>query len=320
MKLNGINANKQLFLSNPQRIFQSLAWVALAILALPTVIGSYLALKKAVEVWSKSEKADTEKTDAFVSGRLKSVNDEEDEEDFSILPTSLPLIAPIEEKKELYKAAISQFCTSACLGSRSVEAYFDYLDSTERDFHYNMNLLPNLEFTLPELKYLLQTIAKEVEEKSPSLIFMPFLLAGSMFREQHIVVAVINTAKQQIEYFDPKGGDSSMGRSLAQNKMSAQDFLENLSRAAFPNKEPAIIRNANGPQSFWNKVDCGVHVLDFIQTRLYTDLEQSGKPNYFNTFLSSDAERLRKEMAGTLQARLTAMSDSDFLDRPFARA
>ncbi|MGL4540183.1 MAG: Ulp1 family isopeptidase [Candidatus Rhabdochlamydia sp.] len=222
----------------------------------------------------------------------------------------LPIQTPLEQKEDLYEQAILQFQKTAdCLGSRSAEAYFDYLKSTEKtlSFHFNMDLLHNVDLTSD---VFLKRIKEETElarqEKSP-LIFVPFLLEKNLVHEQHIVVAVINTTKHQIEYFDPKGNQlysifgSVVDRNLAQWNMSVQEFLKSLSQSVFSKEESSIIRNINGPQPLWDKINCGAHVLNFIQIRMYTDFAQSDKhPDYFKTSLSSDAKQLRQAMANTL--------------------
>lgn len=419
MIANPINNNdKQSFQFKSFRIVQSLGWVVLVILALPTVIGSCFAWKKLVAIWDKNERPDTEVTNLlvsnalgktttesllknwaekapegekrlvakgrmlrFLSGKTKtltlsylnlsSLPDVFHDKRFSELkelnlignplatlpstlqhhnltaliklqPSSLresenaiacapneegfddlenevvPVQTPLEQKEDLYEQAIRQFQkTTDCLGSRSAEAYFDYLKSTETEktltektlgFHFNMDLLYNVDLTSD---IFLKRIKEETElarkGKSP-LIFVPFLLEKTLVHEQHIVVAVINTTKQQIEYFDPKGNQcyaifgSLVDRNLAQWGMSTQKFLNHLSLSVFPKEEPLIIRNINGPQPLLcDKINCGVHVLNFIQIRMYTDFPQSDKhPNYFKTSLSSDAKQLRQAMANTL--------------------
>ncbi len=222
----------------------------------------------------------------------------------------LPMQTLLEQKEDLYEQAILQFQKTAdCLGSRSAEAYFDYLKSTEKtlSFHFNMDLLHNVDLTSD---VFLKRIKEETElarqEKSP-LIFVPFLLEKNLVHEQHIVVAVINTTKHQIEYFDPKGNQlysifgSVVDRNLAQWNMSVQEFLKSLSQSVFSKEESSIIRNINGPQPLWDKINCGAHVLNFIQIRMYTDFVQSDKhSDYFKTSLSSDAKQLRQAMANTL--------------------
>ncbi len=222
----------------------------------------------------------------------------------------LPIQTPLEQREDLYEQAILQFQkTTDCLGSRSAEAYFDYLKSTEKTlgFHFNMDLLHNIDLTSDAfLKRIKEETEIAKQEKSP-LIFVPFLLEKNLVHEQHIVVAVINTSKHQIEYFDPKGNQlysifgSVVDRNLAQWNMSVQEFLKNLSQSVFSKEESSIFRNINGPQPLWDKVNCGVYVLDFIQIRMYTDFVQSDKhPHYFKTSLSKDANQLRQEMANTL--------------------
>lgn len=425
------NFNNYSFLSRPVKVVQSLAWVALAILALPTVVGSYLALKKAVAVWSKNERSDTEIVHAFaekvlikkttedllhewtekspqgedrlvakqrildfftnqsdyldLSGlhlsslpncfdderfqKLKRIDvfnnqflvnlpptiknldvhivfehsgwramldpeqieelvqnsdspvgeDSGIDDDFGFIdqePLSQSALhqSQIKNKKELYKAAIAEFRTSNYLGTRSAEAYFDYLKSTGHGFYFNMDLLHSV---VPDFDVFLTRVKAEIEQakqENVSLVFVPFLLAGNAFREQHIVVGVINTAQQQIECFDPKGNQfysvfgSLSDRNLPHWNMPSQDFLKNLAVAIFPDKkDPSVIRNINGPQSLMNRMNCGAHALDFIQTRLYTDLIQSNDPNYFETSLRSNGAQLREEMAATLEARLATI-------------
>jgi hypothetical protein len=310
--------NKQLFLSAPLKIIHSLAWVGLAILALPTVVGSYLALKKAVSVWSKNERSDTNAAHQ-VAGKVLTKRTTEDLleeffEELEPLDSTKPALSPEAinrlEKRKLYEAAISQFRSAGRLGTCSAEAYFDYLKSTGHGFYFKTDLLYPI---APKLNDFLEGIKQEIQaadRENVSLVFVPFLLAKNLVHEQHIVVAVVNTAKQQIEYFDPKGNwfysvfGNLVERNLPQWNIPSQEFLENLSTAAFPNKEkPSIIRNINGPQSLINKVDCGAHALDFIQTRLYTDFRQSDYPNYFETSLSSNAKQLREQLAATLEER-----------------
>lgn len=66
MTINQI-INKQSFIFKPLKIIQSLGWVAVAILALPTVIGSYFAWKKLAAIWSKKERPGTQKIDQVAS-------------------------------------------------------------------------------------------------------------------------------------------------------------------------------------------------------------------------------------------------------------
>jgi hypothetical protein len=211
---------------------------------------------------------------------------------------------PLEKERELYEQAIWQFKGSNCLGSNSAEAYFNYLEKTESSpgFYFNMDLLHNVGLTsdgfLERVKEGVDTAKKE----SAPLVFVPFLLAGNYFREQHIVVAVINLKDEKIEYFDPKGNRfySIFGdRNLEQENISAQTFLEKLSKAIFPDKSPEIIRNINHPQSLWNRADCGAHVLEFIEKRLSSDSLEQAASN-----LSLDGRQLRDELANTLQNTL----------------
>ncbi|PWU15323.1 MAG: hypothetical protein C5B45_02815 [Chlamydiae bacterium] len=314
MKINPIN-NKQTFIFKSLKTIQSLGWVAVAILALPTVIGSYFAWKKLVAIWSKKERSDTQKTDQVAS---KALHTEDDFEDFSIIGMTLNedyvTKTPQEEKEALYEDAIKQFEGVDCLGSRSAEAYIDYLKNTEQnlDFHFDTSLLYGSGLNLQKF---LTRITTKIEEaglfsKKRGLVFVPFLLERNLFHEQHAVVAVIDMGKQQVEYFDPKGNlfysifGSLVDRNLPQN-VPTQEFLEKLSGISFPGEKPSIIRNINGPQSLFNKVDCGAHVLDFVQTRMFTNFIPSGRyPNYFETSLSSNGKQLRQEMAATLQSRL----------------
>lgn len=409
MTINPIN-NKQSFIFKPLKIVQSLGWVAVAILALPTVIGSYFAWKKLAAVWSEKERPDTQKTAEVASetlipkttegllrdwverapthedrltaqerilsfledpadlldlsnlnlSSLPSIFEDKrfsklqeinlignsfigslfignksirtifkespfksslslDKEDFVDLltkeSTKKPLPTLLELKREQYERAIAQFKTPGCLGPCSAEAYLDYLKNTEKNlgFYFNTNLLYN---TGIELDKFLTNLQAEIKEAS-SLAFVPFLLAGNLLREQHIVVAVINLKDEKIEYFDPKGNQlyswlgSLADRNLAQWNIPSQKFLEKLSRSVFPHKNPSIIRNINGPQPLSNKVHCGAHALDFIQVRMNTDFTKSSNPNYFETSLSSDGEQLRSTMAATLQNRLdTGQIDS----------
>ncbi|MGL5626197.1 MAG: Ulp1 family isopeptidase [Candidatus Rhabdochlamydia sp.] len=251
--------------------------------------------------WQEPEKANQDATETF------NLNEEGFDD---IANEVLPMQTLLEQKEDLYEQAILQFQKTAdCLGSRSAEAYFDYLKSTEKtlSFHFNMDLLHNVDLTSD---VFLKRIKEETElarqEKSP-LIFVPFLLEKNLVHEQHIVVAVINTTKHQIEYFDPKGNQlysifgSVVDRNLAQWNMSVQEFLKSLSQSVFSKEESSIIRNINGPQPLWDKINCGAHVLNFIQIRMYTDFAQSDKhPDYFKTSLSSDAKQLRQAMANTL--------------------
>lgn len=398
------NYDKQSIQFKSLKIIQSLGWVVLVILALPTVVGSCFAWKKLVAIWDKNERPDIKRANLvasnalgktttesllkkwvedapedekrivaswrilrFLAGQTKTLNlthlhlrslpnifhdkrfSELEElylEDSLTLPSTLrnhnltalirfeksnkatitfnldkagfddisdeipPAQTLLEQKEDLYEQAIRQFQkTEDCLGSRSAEAYFDYLKNTEKTlgFHFNMDLLHNVDLTSNAFLQRIKEETEIAEQKEGSLIFVPFLLAKNLFHEQHIVVAVINTTKQQIEYFDPKGNRcysvlGSLDRKLSQWNMSTQDFLKNLSLSVFPEKEkPSIIRNINGPQSSWDKVNCGAYVLDFIQTRMYTDFVQSKKyPNFFETSLSLDAKQLRREMANTL--------------------
>ena len=332
MKININNNSNQSFLFKSLKVARSLGWAVVAILALPTIVGSYLAflaLKKAVEIWNRNDKPDTKKADE-VALKVFSEGDHEKnfvsvaadfEEEFVLLEEAFEenfvieapdkdcvKKTPQQEKEAFYENAIKQFKELGCLGSLSAEAYLDYLKHTERnlDFHFNTSLLYNSGI---ELDKFLASIKEEVE-KTPSLTFVPFLLAGNLLREQHIVVAVINKTSKQIEYFDPKGNQlySMFGRlidrNLAQWDIQTQQFLEKLSQAIFPDIEPKIIRNINGPQPLSNKVDCGAHALDFIQARMNSDFIQSKDSNYFETSLSSDGKKLREEMAFTLQAKL----------------
>ncbi|QZA58731.1 Ulp1 family isopeptidase [Candidatus Rhabdochlamydia porcellionis] len=300
MRINPINS-KQSFIFKPLRIIQSLGWVAVAILSLPTVIGAYFAWKKLAAIWNKHERFDTQKTNEVVSKLFLEGSENGFEEVFSEVAETA------SKESTLYEQAIHQFKGSSCLGSRSAEAYLDYLKNTEKNlgFHFNTNLLHNLGFTLNEFLTNIKAEAKDAK-----LIFVPFLLAGNLLREQHIVVAVINKTNEQIEYFDPKGNQfySIFGRlvdrNLEQWSIPTQAFLEKLSTSIFPDKEPSIIRNINGPQSLSNKVDCGVHALDFIQARMHIDFIPSKYPNYFETSLSSNGKQLRNTMAATLQSRL----------------
>ena len=297
MTINPIN-NKQSLIFKPLKIIQSLGWVAVAILTLPTVIGTYFAWKKLAAIWSKNARSDTQKTNEIAS---KIFLEDGFEEVFN------EAVEMRSKEPTFYEQAIHQFKGSNCLGSRSAEAYLDYLKNTEKNlgFHFNTNLLHNLGFTLNEFLTNIKAEAKDAK-----LIFVPFLLAGNLLREQHIVVAVINKTNEQIEYFDPKGNQfySIFGRlvdrNLEQWSIPTQAFLEKLSTSIFPDKEPSIIRNINGPQSLSNKVDCGVHALDFIQARMHIDFIPSKYPNYFETSLSSDGRQLRDTMAATLQSRL----------------
>ena len=299
MNINPIN-NKESFFFKPLKIVQSLGWVAVAILALPTVVGPYFAWKKLAAIWSKNERSDTKKADEIAS----EVFLEDDEDGFVNLDSDKDYVEKTSQQKKLklYTTAITQFQGSSCLGDRSAEAYLSYLKDTYPDFDFNMSLLKK--GLKPSCNEFLKTIQAETAGKNSNfLFFVPFLLAGNSFREQHIVIAVVNMAKQQIEYFNPKGCRfySMFGRdrNLAQWDMSTQEFLRNLSLSVFSNKEPSIIRNMNGPQSLFNRVDCGAHALDFIQTRILTNFIQSD-PNYFETSLRSDSNQLRQEMAATL--------------------
>lgn len=305
MEINPIN-DKQTFIFKPLKIAQSLGWVAVAILALPTVVGSYLAWKKLVAIWNKNENLATKKADNIASEVLL---DHEDDFVIETLNEDYVKKTPQQEKETLYKDAIQQFKEPGCLGSRSAEAYLDYLKNTERNlgFHFNTTLLYNSGIKLDKF---LTNIQAEIE-KTPLLTFVPFLLAGNLLREQHIVVAVINLKEEKIEYFDPKGNQwysifgSLVDRNLAHWSIPTQQFLEKLSQTVFPDIEPKIIRNINGPQPLSNKVDCGVHALDFIQARMNIDFIQTNKySDYFETSLSSNGKQLREEMAATLQAKL----------------
>lgn len=432
------NESKQSFHSTPLKIVQSLGWVALAILALPTIIGSYFAWKKLVAIWDKNERSDTgatnlvasnvlgketiesllekwvkkapkgeegrriearcrilqflegQKTTLDLSGlnlstmphifedrrfsRLEKLNlignqltscpmlgsvnhikfnkspleqseqteekseqraavvkhlQEEcfvvqkesfDEEDFDILPEICnqkpPSEAQAEELETLYLQAIHQFrALGHLLRFSSTAAYFDYLKRTEKGFPFDFNI-DLLHKVNPSFDDFLKKI-KESAEKAPkdnvSLIFVPFLLAKSFVHEQHIVVAVINVAKQQIEYFDPKGNQwySILGnlvdRNLGGYNISIQEFLKRLSLSVFPDKkEPPITRNINGPQPFSNGTDCGAHILSFVESMLHNpDVTQDG--NYFKTALPSNGAQIRQEMANTLENFLKSL-------------
>ncbi|VHO03003.1 leucine-rich repeat domain-containing protein [Candidatus Rhabdochlamydia sp. T3358] len=61
---HGKNLYQQIVFS---KVMQSLAWVALAIIALPTVVGSYIAIQKAVHVWDKVQTPTTAKTNRVAS-------------------------------------------------------------------------------------------------------------------------------------------------------------------------------------------------------------------------------------------------------------
>ncbi len=312
MKINPINNSNQSFFFKPLKIVQSLAWVVVAILTLPTVIGPSFAWKKLAAIWNKNERSDTEKANKVASEALHI------EDGFNLLDTIEQAPQGVHE----YEQAITQFRAGGCLSATSAEAYLDYLrnDIKDRgglDFLFTTTLLYDIGASSLD-PYLQQITAKVTEAKGKErpLVFVPFLLAGNLVRERHIVVAVIDIAKQRIEYFDPKGNRnySYLGkwadRNLDQYPISTQNFLKTLSRSAFPDKEkPDIIRNISGPQSLWNRVDCGAHVLDFIQTRIYTDAIGSDTPGYFETSLSSDGKQLREEMAITLQAKLDKKED-----------
>ncbi|KAG6558650.1 hypothetical protein RHABOEDO_001058 [Candidatus Rhabdochlamydia oedothoracis] len=313
MKINQIN-NKQSFIFNPLKIIQSLGWVAVAILTLPTVIGSYFAWKKLVAIWSKNERPDTQKTAEVASETLvqktldKNNLDLDEEEDFvDMLSENLP--KPLEVKKEEYERVIAQFESSGCLGPSSAEVYLDYLKNINPAFHFNMRLLNKLRPSCNEFLKTIEVEVKEAKEKNGSLFFVPFLLAGNFLREQHIVVAVINLKDEKIEYFDPKGNRvysifvRSVDRNLAEWNEPTQKFLEELSKALFPDQNPSIIRNINYPQSLWNRVDCGAHALEFIEKRLSADsLEQA------SSSLTLDGRQLRRELAHTLKESLKNQS------------
>jgi hypothetical protein len=64
------NYDKQSFQFKSLRIIQSLGWVVLVILALPTVIGSCFAWKRLVAIWDKKERPDTEITNLVASNAL----------------------------------------------------------------------------------------------------------------------------------------------------------------------------------------------------------------------------------------------------------
>ncbi|MFI0478778.1 MAG: hypothetical protein ACH349_06670 [Candidatus Rhabdochlamydia sp.] len=291
MTINSINNNKHSFLFKPLKIIKTLGWVAMAILALPTIFGSYFAWKKLADIWSKSERPDTQKTDDVASKALLDENYLEK--------------TPQKEKAEIYSKAIKQFQSEECLSATSAEAYLDHLRNDIKgrgglDFLFSTALLHNAKAVNLE-SYLQKITAKVTEAKGQEhpLVFVPFLLEGS---KPDIVVAVIDITKERIEYFDPKSNRSY--RNLDRCGISTQDFLKKLSNLAFPNKEPDIIRNISGRQSFWHKVDSGAHVLNFIQTRIYTDAIQRDTLGDFNSSLSPDGKQLRKEMAAILQEKL----------------
>lgn len=302
MTINPIN-NKQSLRFKPLKVIQSLGWVTVVILALPTVFGSYFAWKKLAAVWSKNERLDTKKTDEFASKALHT-----DFEDFSmVLGKDYVIKTPQEEKEALYEDAIKQFKKPGCLRSRSAEAYIDYLKNTEQnhDLHFDTSLLYNSGLSLYEFLTRIETEIREAK-----MVFVPLLLEKNLFHEQHIGVVVIDMTKEKIEYFDPQGHffysmfDRLVDRNLIQG-VTTQEFLEKLSETIFPDNKPSIIRNINGPQSLFNKVDCGAHALNFIETRMLTDFIQSDKyPNYFETSLSSNGKQLRQEMAATLEESL----------------
>ncbi|MDR2539297.1 MAG: hypothetical protein LBC45_01545 [Chlamydiales bacterium] len=408
MKINEIN-NNQSFIFKPLKIIQSLGWAVVAILALPTVVGSYFAWKKLVDIWSKNERPDTKKTAEVVSeifmrktteallkdwverapdqenrltaqkrilhflehpedlldlsnlglSSLPSIFEDErfsrlqelylagnpftgllfiknlnariifkespwyeqhlskgftnrlldqnlgEEESFEDLLTQ-PSPTPLEIKKKQYEVAIAQFESPGCLSSCSAEVYLDYLKDINPAFHFNTCLLKDLKPVYNEFLKTIEVEVKETKEKNGSLFFVPFLLAGNLLREQHIVVAVINLKEEKIEYFDPKGNQvyfifgNLVDRSLSRWDISIQEFLEELSRAIFPDqKTPSINRNRNYPQSLRNRVDCGAHALEFIEKRLsYGSLEEA------SSHLVLNGRQLRSELANTLKANL----------------